>query len=147
MILMPNSRCFLTPTCNCQTANIGGSRVFSSALANNTPSTFAKHTVSRSKSYHREPKDVNVPDTLYRALPATLHLIPDTLAALRGLAQGVIDQDERSHRLDHRDGAGEHAGIMTSARFQGGVLQIDVHGVLLVHHGGDGLERDAKINC
>ena len=68
------------------------------------------------------------------------------LAALGFLAEGVVDEDEGGHGFDHGDGAGEDAGVVASAAFEGGVMQADVHGVLLVHDSGDGFERDAEIN-
>ena len=52
-------------------------------------------------------------------------------AGLRSLAQGVVGEHQRGHRLDHRHGAREHAGIMTSASGEFGGLAGGGDGLLL----------------
>src|SRR5439155_4385618 len=42
--------------------------------------------------------------------------------------------------------AGQHAGVVPSARFQDRVLKIHIHGFLLDHDGGDRLECDTEVN-
>ena len=42
--------------------------------------------------------------------------------ALSALAEQVVADDEGGHGIDHRDGSWEHAGIVTTATFELGVL-------------------------
>jgi two-component system cell cycle sensor histidine kinase/response regulator CckA len=58
----------------------------------------------------------------------------------------VVDEDEGGHGFDHGDGAGEDAGVVAAAAFQGCVLVFDVDGVLFDHDGGDGFEGGAEVD-
>jgi len=62
------------------------------------------------------------------------------------VAQGVVDQDQRGHRLDNRNGAGQHAGVVAAPAFEGCVLEVNVNRVLRLHEGGDRFEGDTEIN-
>src|SRR5882762_10447943 len=64
----------------------------------------------------------------------------------RLLHEGVVGEDERGHRLNHRDGAWEHARIMAPAALDGRVLMRHTHRSLLAHDGGRGLEGDAEVD-
>ena len=66
--------------------------------------------------------------------------------ALGVVAEGVVEEDEGGHGFDHGDGAGEDARVVAAAAAEGGVLEVLVHGVLLVHDGGDGFEGDAEVD-
>jgi histidyl-tRNA synthetase len=65
-------------------------------------------------------------------------------AALGALAEEVVADDESGHGLDHRDGAWEHAGIVTTATGEVGVFAGGGHGFLGGHDGGGRLEGDAE---
>src|ERR1017187_2231068 len=66
--------------------------------------------------------------------------------ALRALPQRVVHEHERGHRLDHRHGARQHAGIVTATALERGVVKGFINRVLRLHDGGDGLERGAEEN-
>ena len=68
------------------------------------------------------------------------------LATLRLLTKRVVDQHERGHRFNHRNGSRQDAGIVASAPFEGGVLQFAIHSLLLHHHCCDWFERDPEVN-
>src|SRR5579863_5137551 len=67
-------------------------------------------------------------------------------SALRLLAKGVVNQNQRGHGFDHRHGAGQDTRIMPAAALQGGIMEMNVHGVLLMHDRGYWLEGDSEIN-
>src|SRR5215470_15725261 len=50
--------------------------------------------------------------------------------ANRFLPERVVGEDEGGHRLDHGNGAGEHARIVAATRLQHRVLVVNIHGVL-----------------
>src|SRR2546430_10318056 len=58
----------------------------------------------------------------------------------------TLFRSQRGHGFDHRHGAGQHAGVVATARLERRVLEIHVHGLLFDHDGGDRLERDAEVN-
>ena len=68
------------------------------------------------------------------------------LQLCRPVYQVIVQQRHRRHRLHDGHGAGQHAGVVSSAGFEGGVLAVDVHRVLLHQDGGDGLEGDAEVD-
>src|SRR5438105_10388036 len=58
----------------------------------------------------------------------------------------MVHQHKPRHRLDDRHSAREDAWIMAATAFESGVVEFRVHGLLLVHDRGHGLEGDAEIN-
>ena len=58
----------------------------------------------------------------------------------------MVHEDQGGHGLDDGHRARQHAGIMPAPALERGVFELFVHRVLLVHDGGDGLERRAEKN-
>jgi hypothetical protein len=62
------------------------------------------------------------------------------------VAQGVVHEDEGSHGLYNGHRARQDAGVMPAPGFERGVLEVDVHGILLMHDSGDGFEGDPEVD-
>ena len=64
---------------------------------------------------------------------------------LRAMTQRVISEHKRSHSLDHWHRPWQDAGIVTAPASEGGIFQIFIHRILLVHHRGHGFERHTEV--
>ncbi len=60
------------------------------------------------------------------------------------LPQRVIAQDQRGHRLDHRDGTRENARVVAASGGEFGFRVVACYGVLGFRDGRGRLERDAE---
>src|SRR5262249_61915798 len=65
-------------------------------------------------------------------------------AALPDLAEGVVEEHERDHRLDDGDGARQDARVVAAARLDRRRRAVDVHGLLLAQDRRRRLERHAQ---
>ena len=64
--------------------------------------------------------------------------------ALGSLAKQVIADDKSGHCLNHGNGPGKHAGVMSASSLELGIGAGIADGRLLGHDGGGGLEGNPK---
>ena len=77
-------------------------------------------------------------------MPLRCKLVPLVLGAV---AEGVVGEDQCGHGFDHWHGSWQDAGVVAAPASEGGVFQVFVDGVLLVHDCGHWLEGDSKMYC
>ena len=65
---------------------------------------------------------------------------------LHSCQEVIVEDNHGCHCFNNGNGTWQDACIVSSARLDGGLVSVDIHGLLLLQDGGDRLEGDPEVD-